>query len=130
MAETKNFLNEENGSVNISDEVLASIAGLAAVEVDGVAALTAGGVAIAELLGKKSLSKGVKISYVEEDIIVDLFVTVKYGAIVPTVALAVQDAVANALESMAGVTAKAINIHVTGVCFDKPAKKKNAEENK
>ncbi len=131
MAEKKDIKNQENGNINISDDVLASIAALAALEIEGVGALTAGGVDFSELLGKKSISKGVKISFEEENTIVDVFMTVKYGAIVPSVAASVQEAVLNALDSMAGVAAKAVNVHVTGVLFEKEAKKEkpaNKEE--
>lgn len=123
MAETKDIKNQEIGNINISDDVLASIAALAALEIDGVGALTTGGVDFSELLGKKSISKGIKISVEEDGTIVDVFMTVKYGAIVPTVAAKVQEAVLNALDSMAGVVAKSVNVHVTGVLFEKEAKK-------
>lgn len=129
MAETKDIKNQEIGDVNISDDVIASIAALAALEIEGVGAMTAGGVDFAELLGKKSISKGVKISSEENDTVIDLFMSVKYGAIVPSVAAKVQDAVLNAVESMAGITAKAVNVHVTGVMFEKePKKEKTPKE--
>ncbi len=125
MADTKDYLNqvEENGNINISEEVVASIAALAALEVKGVGELSTGGIAIAEILGKKSLSKGVKVEISEAGTTVDVFMTVKYGEVVPTVAISVQDAVVNALESMANLTAVTVNIHVTGITFEKEEKK-------
>ena len=124
MAETKDYLNQhqENGNINISDEVVASIAAVAAAEIEGVAALGAGGVDIAELLGKKSTSKGVKITITDAETVVDVYISVKYGCIIPTVATEVQDAIANALESMAGLNVSAVNVHVSGVAFDKEEK--------
>ncbi|MBR5479860.1 MAG: Asp23/Gls24 family envelope stress response protein [Clostridia bacterium] len=121
MADTKEYLNQtgENGNINISEEVVASIAALAALEVKGVGDLGTGGIAISELLGKKSLSKGVKVENDENGTIVDVYMTVKYGEIVPTVAAAAQDAVVNALEAMANLSEITVNIHVVGIKFDK-----------
>ena len=124
MAETKDYLNQhqENGNINIAEEVVASIAAVAAAEVEGVAALGSGSVDIAELLGKKSISKGIKITITDAATIVDVFVTVKYGSVIPSIAAAVQDAVVGALESMAGLSVTAVNVHVTGIAFDKEEK--------
>ena len=132
MAETKEYLNQhqDNGNINISEDVVASIAALAALEIEGVSALTTGGVDIGELLGKKSISKGVKIAIDENGTVVDIFMTVKYGMIIPNVAAAVQNAVVNALESMAGLQAAAVNVHVTGVAFEKEEKKAEVAEDK
>ncbi len=124
MAETKDYLNQhqENGNINIAEEVVASIAAVAAAEVEGVAALGSGSVDIAELLGKKSISKGIKITITDAATIVDVYVTVKYGSVIPSIAAAVQDAVVGALESMAGLSVSAVNVHVTGIAFDKEEK--------
>ena len=121
MPDTKEYLNQtgENGNINISEEVVASIAALAALEVKGVGELGTGGIVISELLGKKSLSKGVKVEIDENGTTVDVYMTVKYGEIVPTIATAAQDAVVNALESMANLSAVTVNIHVVGIKFDK-----------
>lgn len=127
MADTKDYLNqaEENGNINISEEVVASIAALATLEVKGVGELGTGGIAIGELLGKKSLSKGVKVEINENGTTVDVYMTVKYGEVVPTVAVNVQDAVVNALESMANLSKATVNIHVVGIAFEKEEKKED-----
>ncbi|MEG2570891.1 MAG: Asp23/Gls24 family envelope stress response protein, partial [Clostridia bacterium] len=80
---------------------------------------TSNSVDIAEFLGKKSQSKGVKIQIAEAATTVDIYLTVKYGCVIPSIAAAVQDAVANAIESMAGLSVTAVNVHVTGIAFDK-----------
>ena len=127
MADTKDYLNqvEENGNINISEEVVASIAALATLEVKGVGELGTGGIAIGELLGKKSLSKGVKVEINENGATVDVYMTVKYGEVVPSVAVSVQDAVVNALESMANLSNATVNIHVVGITFEKEEKKED-----
>ena len=130
MAESKDYLTqqpEENGNINIAEDVVASIAAIAASEVEGVAALTSSSVDIAEFLGKKSTSRGVKIQITETETVVDVYLTVKYGNVIPSVAKSVQENVANAIESMAGLTVSAVNVHVTGIQFEKEDKKESAQ---
>lgn len=108
----------EAGSVRIADDVVAIIAGLAATEVEGVAGMS-GGIAggIAEMLGRKNLSKGVKVEVGETETAVDIFLIVEFGARIPDVALKVQENVKKAVETMTGLRAVEINVHVQGVAF-------------
>ena len=111
------------GSIRIADEVVSIIAGLAATEVDGVAGMSGGLVGgIAELLGRKNFAKGVKVEVGEREAAVDLFVIVKYGIRIPDVALAVQENVKQAIETMTGLSVVEVNIHVQGVGFPEEAK--------
>ncbi len=106
------------GSIRIADEVVSIIAGLSATEVDGIAGMSGGLVGgIAELLGKKNFAKGVKVEVGEREAAVDLFVIVKYGVRIPDVALAVQENVKQAIETMTGLSVVEVNIHVQGVGF-------------
>lgn len=106
------------GSIRIADEVVGIIAGLAATEVNGVAGMSAGLVGgIAEMLGKKNLSKGVKVEVGEREAAVDLYIIVEYGVRIPDVALRVQENVKRAIESMTGLDVVEVNIHVQGVGF-------------
>lgn len=109
------------GSVKIADEVVAIIAGLAATEVAGVAGMS-GGIAggIAEMLGRKNLSKGVKVEVGEKEAAVDIYVIVEFGARIPDVALRIQQGVKQAIENMTGLKAVEINVHVQGVVFLQP----------
>jgi uncharacterized alkaline shock family protein YloU len=92
------------GSIRIADEVVGVIAGLAATEIAGIAGMSAGLVGgIAEMLGKKNLSKGVKVEVGEREAAVDLYVIVEYGVRIPDVALRVQENVKRAIESMTGL---------------------------
>lgn len=108
----------ELGDIRIANEVVAVIAGLAAVEVEGVAGMS-GGIAggIAELLGRKNLAKGVKVEVGEAQAAVDLFVVVDYGVRIPDVAWQVQDNVKRAIETMTGLEVVEVNVHVQGVHF-------------
>lgn len=111
-------MNKKNalGAVRIADEVVSIIAGLAATEVPGIDGMSGGVVGgIAEMLGKKNFAKGVKVEVGEKEAAVDLFVIVKYGVRIPEVALAVQENVKRAIETMTGLTVVEVNIHVQGV---------------
>ncbi|MBA1337016.1 MAG: Alkaline shock protein [Firmicutes bacterium] len=120
---------EEFGSVKISDDVVSIIAGLAATEVKGVAGMS-GGIAggIAELLGKKNLAKGVKVTVGEKEAAVDLYIIVEYGVKIPDVAWEVQDKVKKAIETMTGLDVVEVNIHVQGVNMGKEEDQQDQEK--
>ncbi len=112
--------NLEYGEVKIVDDVVATIAGLAATEVKGVAGMSAGFVGgIAEILGKKSLSKGVKVEVKEKVAAIDLYIIVEYGTKIPDVAWEIQENVKKTIETMIGISVNEVNIHVQGVSFPK-----------
>ena len=119
MAENKQYVtqSQEYGSVLISEDVLITIVTHAIEEVEGVVGLNAKpGADIVELIGKKGWGKGLKITISEEDALtIDCNVNVAYGQSVVSVANAVQEAVSNALESMAGVKIAAVNVNVCGI---------------
>ncbi|MEG6585633.1 Asp23/Gls24 family envelope stress response protein [Dendrosporobacter sp. 1207_IL3150] len=111
------------GSIRIADEVVGIIAGLAATEVSGVAGMSGGLVGgIAEMLGKKNFSKGVKVEVGEREAAVDLYIIVEYGVRIPEVALTVQENVKRAIESMTGLDVVEVNIHIQGVGFGQEGK--------
>jgi uncharacterized alkaline shock family protein YloU len=114
---------EDYGKVTFADEVVAIIAGLAATEVKGVAAMS-GGVAggIAEKLGRKNLAKGVKVEVGDKETAIDLFIIVDYGIRIPEVAWNIQESVKKAIESMTGLSVVEVNVHVQGVSFEKEVK--------
>jgi len=114
MTEEKNGL----GAIRIADDVVSIIAGLAASEVSGVVSMSSGVVGgIAEKLGRKSLSKGVKVEVGEKEAAVDLFIVVEYGSSIPEVAARIQDAVKSAIEKMTGLAVVEVNVNVQGVAF-------------
>jgi uncharacterized alkaline shock family protein YloU len=106
------------GTVRIANEVVGIIAGLAATEVEGVAGMS-GGIAggIAEMLGKKNLSKGVKVEVGEKEAAIDLYMIMEYGVKIPDVAWDVQGNVRQAIEDMTGLQVIEVNVHVQGVNF-------------
>ena len=119
MAENKQYVTQmqENGAVLISEDVITTIVAHAVEEVEGVVGLNAKPAAdIIEMIGKKGWVKGLKITIGEEDALtLDCNVNVAYGQSVVSVANAVQEAVSNALESMAGVKIAAVNVNVCGI---------------
>ena len=120
MAENYITRVEEGGSINISDDVIATMVKTAVKEVESVSGLTStAGPAVAELLSKKSTAKGIKIKFDEDAIIIDTAILVKYGSNVVNVAKAVQENVTNAVQSMTGLEQVTVNVHVSGVAFEK-----------
>ena len=108
-------------NLNISEDVIGIIAGLAASEVDGVAGMTLGFVdGINQILGSnKKYAKGVKIELDGKKVIVDLYVNVKYGVRIPDVAWSAQNAVKKSVENMTGLEVQNVNVNVQGIIFDK-----------
>jgi uncharacterized alkaline shock family protein YloU len=108
--------NGKVGEVQIADEVVASIAGLAATEVKGVAS-TSGNVTneLAGKFGKKNLSKGVKVLVSPDSVSVDMALTLNYGYGIPETAKQVQEKVKIAIENMTGLMVKEVNIRIAGV---------------
>jgi len=108
-------------NLNISEDVIGIIAGLAASEVEGIAGMTLGFVdGINQILGSnKKYSKGVKISLEGKRVTIDLYVNVKYGVRIPDIAWAAQNAVKTAVENMTGLEVLSVNINVQGITFDK-----------
>jgi len=106
------------GSIRISDDVVGIIAGMAATEVPGVAGMSAGIVGgIAEMLGRKNLSKGVKVDVGEKDAAVDIYIVIEYGSKIPEVASQIQQKVKNAIEQMTGLNVVGVNVNIQGVTF-------------
>lgn len=126
MGEGREYVSrsDELGNIHISEEVLAVIAAAAVLEVEGIGGLAANlGTDLAELLGKKNLSRGIHIQVEDENVTVDLSILVKYGYTIPDVARAVQEAVAGSIEATSGLTVAAVNVNVGGVVFEKEPRK-------
>jgi len=126
MADEMIKIDDGLGSVRIGDEVVSMMAGIAALEIPGIAGMSGGLIGgIAELLGRKNLSKGVKVEVGEKEARVDLYIIVKYGERIPDVAIAVQENVKKQIESMTGLSVIEVNVHVQGVDF---GEEENKEE--
>lgn len=122
MADSKEYMTlpEENGTINISEEVIAAIAVGAVREVEGISGMMTNlGSSVTDLVtNKKNAQKGtrgVKIDMTGAALALDLYVTVEYGHPIPEVAENAQKAIASAVEAMTGCSVEAVNIHVGGV---------------
>lgn len=108
---------ENQETIQISNDVIAVIAGVAVSEVSGVASM-AGGFAggISEVLsGKKNMAKGIKVDKSEDKIKIDVNIIVEYGTRIPDVAFEIQNRVKTAVENMTGMPVTEVNVHVQGV---------------
>ena len=106
MADNKEYMThqESMGTIQISEDVVASIATSACLEVDGVGGLMN--------------AKGIRVEMDGEGIVVNLFILLRYGCAVSEVAQKVQSSVFAALEGMTGFQVNAVNVHVGGISFD------------
>ena len=107
---------EDVGQVQIADEVIAVIAGLAATEVEGVSKMS-GNITneIVSKLGMKNLSKGVKVTIDGEQVSVVLNLVLNYGVSIPKTSQEVQEKVKAAIENMTGLTVSEVNIRIAGI---------------
>lgn len=120
MESQKPEITNDIGSIRIADEVVATVAGLAAVDVEGVASMSAGwGTDLVEKLGKKNFGKGIKVEVTENDTKIDIYLIIEYGYPIPTVAETVQKEVKMAVESMTGLKVSAVNVNILGVSIKK-----------
>ncbi len=118
----------ENG-IEISNDVIAVIAGVAVSEVQGVASMSgsfAGG--ITEVLsGKKNMAKGIKVDKSDNSAKIDVNIIVEYGSRIPDIAFEIQNRVKKSVEGMTGFSVEEVNVHVQGVSFDNKSIKENIE---
>ena len=115
----KNYNIEDIGQVQIADEVIAVIAGIAATEVEGVAKMS-GNITneIVSKLGMKNLSRGVKVVLSEDSVEIKLNLILKYGVSIPKTSEEVQERVKNSIETMTGLTVSEVNIRIVVIAFE------------
>ena len=109
----------EKGSINISEEVIAGVVKSAVCEVEGVAGLSyTAGAELAELIGLKTVNKGIKVQFVDGKIIIDVIINVMYGCNIVQVARDVQEKIITLLQASTGIEQTEVNVHVSGIAFD------------
>lgn len=110
----------ENGSINISEDVISTMVRTAITEIDGVAGISnTAGAELAEFIGIKTVSKGIKVQIVDDTIKVDAVILVRYGCNIVNVAKEVQNSVTEAVQAITGIDKAEVNVHVSGVAFEK-----------
>ncbi|MDR1392130.1 MAG: Asp23/Gls24 family envelope stress response protein [Clostridiales bacterium] len=123
-------IGEQNaGEVNISDEVVSIIASHAAKDIPGISSMQNSlGTGIAEFLGKKNLSKGVKVNVNDSEVVIDLFVIIEYDVQIPQVAWKVQERVKSKVEEATGLNVISVNVHVEGINIKKDDQEENVKD--
>ena len=115
----------EGGKVVFAPDVIATIAGLAAADVKGVAGMSGGVVeGFTEKFGRKNLTKGVKVEVGAEETAIDVSVIIQYGFRIQDVCVEIQEAVKKAIETMTGLRVVEVNVFVQGISFDAPETKR------
>ena len=119
---TENIINDEKefGSIKISNDVIATIAGIAATEVKGVAGKSMGFTGgITEMLGMKNLTKGVKVEITNRVAKIDISIVVEYGVDIAATGKKVQENIKKSVETMTDLLVPEINVNVQGVSMEK-----------
>lgn len=129
-SEAADDAEETIGNIKISVEVVSTIAGIAASEIEGVSCMYTSFVdGVAQRLGaKKSASKGVRVDMTGSSVIIDLYIVVEYGVKIPELAWEIQENVKNSVETMTGMAVEKVNIHIEGISFGGAAADTSAEE--
>lgn len=109
---TQEVSAQKDENIKIADDVVASIAGVAVSEVQGVYSMAGG---ISEIFSKKGLSKGIKVEVGEKETKIDVNIVVEYGVRIPDVAFEIQNRVKKAVETMTGLIVSSVNIHIQGI---------------
>ena len=118
-----------NGTVSFATDVVATIAGLAATEVEGVSSMSSQNGGLADMFARKNsrnFTKGVRIDLDGNKVTVDITIVVEYRSPVPDVARNIQENVKKAIETMSGLDVHAVDVHVSGVSFERE-QRANAE---
>ena len=120
------------GKIVFADDVIATIAALAAADVEGVAGMSGSVVGewTEKLGGKKNITKGIKVEVGEEETSVVVYVNVKYGYRIQQVCTELQKTIKNAIETMTGLRVVACDVNVQAVVFDKPEEEEEPKKEK
>ncbi|MGL4799187.1 MAG: Asp23/Gls24 family envelope stress response protein [Cellulosilyticaceae bacterium] len=121
MEEIKNVnveVEDEAGQVQIADDVIAVIAEIASMEVEGTAGIGGKNDLVQTIRGKKA-AKGIKVEVGEGEVFIEVMCIVKYGVKIQDVCLKIQEKVKNSIETMTGLMVRTVDVHVIGVEFQK-----------
>jgi uncharacterized alkaline shock family protein YloU len=108
----------EFGQIVVSEETIATVAGIAALECYGLVGMCSRSRLkdnFVELLGMENLSRGVEVSLNDDKVIIDLFIIVSYGTKISEVAQNVMETVKYAVENLIGLKVDQVNVNVQGV---------------
>lgn len=127
---TEEVVETSTDGLKISNDAVATYAGIAVSEVQGVYSMSGGFAGITEALsGKKNFSKGIKVEVTEKSAKIDVNIVVEYGARIPDVAFEIQNIVKKSVEGMTGLKVEEVNVHVNGVHMPNTDKAEEETEN-
>ncbi|MBQ8731879.1 MAG: Asp23/Gls24 family envelope stress response protein [Oscillospiraceae bacterium] len=106
------------GSLKISDEVVSSIAAMAATEIVGVAELAPMPVNLKGVIRKSSAPKSINISLNDDVATIDIYVKLQYGAKIPEVSEKIQRSVKTSVQNMTGIAVAKVNVFIAGITFE------------
>ncbi|MHC1750374.1 MAG: Asp23/Gls24 family envelope stress response protein [Cellulosilyticaceae bacterium] len=118
-------LEDETNQIQIADDVIAIIAEIAALEVEGMMSVGQGKTDFVQSIRGKKASKGIRVEVGDGDVFIDIIATIKYGTKIPEVCMEVQQKVKNSIETMTGLSVQSVNVNISGVYFEKD---KNRED--
>lgn len=110
--------NEAIGNLKISQEVIATIAGVAAREIEGVAGMAQAPGNFRKLIVKSPSAKSVNITMNDDIAVIDVYVTLRFGAKIPEVSQSIQTSVKEAVQTMTGIVVSRVNVNVAGISFE------------
>lgn len=117
---------QDFGIIKISDEVVATAAGIAAMQVPGVhglhGTLREG---LAELIGKKVATRGILVEMGEDSVALTLSIEVEFGVRIQDLVLKVQQSVKRRVEEMTGLLVREVNVNVQSVAMPKVQKERS-----
>ena len=109
---------EAIGNLKISQEVIATIAGVAAREIEGVFGMAQAPGNLKKLIAKSPSSRSVNITMNDDIAVIDVYVTLRYGAKIPEVSQSIQTSVKEAVQTMTGIVVSRVNVFVAGISFE------------
>lgn len=108
--------NEAEGKVKISEDVIATVASVAAENVDGVVKVGSNFKSqVTDILNTKNFNRGVRVNIGERETIVDVYITIEYGIKIVEVSERVQEEVKEAIENMTDFDVVEVNVHISGI---------------
>lgn len=112
-----NTIRQTHSNLQISEEVICTIARCAAKEIDGVAGFSNKNLDLRQLLLHGRTPKAISVEVIDGSAVIDLNIIVKYGIRLTELAPKVQAAVKNAVQSMTGIRVARVNVHIADICF-------------
>ncbi len=123
-----NYVSNESGNIRISEDVISMISSISAQEIEGISMLGISGGGLSDILTKKNAAKGVRVEIVEGEAVIDVHVTVKFGTKIRELSYAIQEHVKNAVETMAGLNVRSVNVYVDAIEIEKVSASEKVSE--